>query len=99
MALSLFLASSLSLLPSIEVIKTQFSFPLLSFFLACDSTCNTGLRRCVGSQTNCCPYFSQTDQCTTQCPTNLNASASNGFICSKCKATHYIVQLYCVVLV
>ena len=53
-----------------------------SFSIACDSSCNTGLKKCVGSQTNCCPYFFPTDQCTTQCPTNFYASASNGFICS-----------------
>uniref|UniRef100_A0A1X7VUU2 SRCR domain-containing protein n=1 Tax=Amphimedon queenslandica TaxID=400682 RepID=A0A1X7VUU2_AMPQE len=48
---------------------------------ACGSSCNTGLKRCVGSQTNCCSYFSPTDQCTTQCPTNFYTPTSTDFIC------------------
>ncbi|XP_019862777.1 PREDICTED: uncharacterized protein LOC109591471 [Amphimedon queenslandica] len=51
---------------------------------ACGSSCNTGLKRCVGSQTNCCSYFSPTDQCTTQCPTNFYTPTSTDFICSIC---------------
>ncbi|XP_019853773.1 PREDICTED: deleted in malignant brain tumors 1 protein-like [Amphimedon queenslandica] len=65
---------------------------------ACDSSCNTGLRRCVGLQTNCCSYFSPTDQCTTQCPTNFNASASDGFICicnNSCEAGYTLNTTTC----
>ena len=56
---------------------------ILSFFVVCDSSCDTGLRRCVNSETDCCPYFSPTNLCTTQCPVNFNASAASNFVCSK----------------
>ena len=27
---------------------------ILSFIVVCDSSCDTGLRRCVNSETDCC---------------------------------------------
>ena len=64
---------------------------ILSSFVVRDSNCDTGLRRCVKSETDCCPYFSPTNLCTTQCAVNFNASADSNFESSKSTTQIHII--------